>query len=627
MKLQRLTIQGVLAFKNVVIDWRELPAGLIAITGRNGAGKSTIMDATMASLYRAMPSRPKSIYDYAHGPASLIETEWEDCIARLELNAPQRTSKPFVLAVDRSPLTDGKAESFAEEIARRFPPLEVMLATAFASQDGRGSFRKLSRTGRKDLFVKLLGLHRYARLSELAGESQRYNSQAAEKLDSQGGVLQPEIDDLPTLRTAVTDRGEEVRVAKDRVRDLTAAIGERRRQTEELAAQRQDIEKVLEQHRAAIVAVNEAAQRLRRAQEAEKQAAERNLAAIRRHESRKQQLEEKLRYLEGLAGVAHPNAGEPVPIDEAKATAERAKAKHHRAVKDHQDSIQRQHDVADARLRHDVPCGAEGKYASCRFLERASAAHERVGELNTQEAFDLTQQLYEQERTAREDANRTEEQVRRAIRLQGEVELWEKEQATLADRIREAKTNLQLLNGEWVETCEAAQAEAVRLDKESTDAASEHAGRAAKVESLRDVGDRAKGIDEELRKRRAEMENWERGLEGDRAEEQRAVGALAAAEAAVERVTALIPEARRLLPAPRRQEGHRHRHGLPGRGVRPHGHPGAGDRRGRPACQRADQHAVARGVRRAVQRPARHPGPEGERRGAQGDVRSVRLGR
>ena len=237
MRLEKLTIKGLLAFEEAVtLDLRAIPAGsIIAVVGANGSGKSTLMDAAVASLYRALPSRAKSIYDYAHAGGGAIDAEWDiggvPVTTRQEFNPTRRTSKAVVLS-GGGPLTDGKAETFEEWVRTHCPPLDVVLASAFAAQNGQGSFRTLKRTGRKDLFVELLGLQRFDGWRERAFDRRIIADTRVEKMTDALDRIEKSILDLRLLLSGREDLDEERKGHAEKLEGQTAILQQARRAAE-----------------------------------------------------------------------------------------------------------------------------------------------------------------------------------------------------------------------------------------------------------------------------------------------------------------------------------------------------------------------------------------------------------
>ena len=77
MKLERATIRGSYAGPNVEIPIAELgDATLVAVTGDNGAGKTTALEAAApGAIYLRSPSRGQ-LYDVIRERDGIIEAVW-----------------------------------------------------------------------------------------------------------------------------------------------------------------------------------------------------------------------------------------------------------------------------------------------------------------------------------------------------------------------------------------------------------------------------------------------------------------------------------------------------------------------------------------------------------------------
>ncbi len=179
MRLRSVSLRGLTRFTGeqpITIDFDALGPGLVAFVGENGSGKTTVTEAVPGGLFRALPSRPGSLYDACHGRDAFIELGFDDAgveiSVRLLIDAERRSCEGYV-ALGGEPITDGKADAFNTAIAERFGSRELFLASVFAAQTKGGSLLTMKKGERKALFVELLGL---GHLEELAGEARRRRS-------------------------------------------------------------------------------------------------------------------------------------------------------------------------------------------------------------------------------------------------------------------------------------------------------------------------------------------------------------------------------------------------------------------------------------------------------------------
>lgn len=174
MKLVRLEIEGVGVYrKPVEVDFSTMPTGLIAITGPNGGGKSTLLECSgIAPMHRILPSKsqPNRLVDYASAEKSSIRLTFEAGgeLFRIDWLQVKGAERAYLRHTSNfEALNDGgQVSSFKKAISSRFGTLESMQATAFAGQGGAGRFATLDRPARHALFAHYLGLNRYEAMAQ-----------------------------------------------------------------------------------------------------------------------------------------------------------------------------------------------------------------------------------------------------------------------------------------------------------------------------------------------------------------------------------------------------------------------------------------------------------------------------
>ena len=113
MRLRRLTLKGITRFQELVtVDFEALGEGLVAIAGRNGEGKTTILEAPFAALHLEYPTRPGGLYGVAHGKDARLELEVDGCRALVAIDAVRSTSEAYLFNGTGQPVNpSGKALS------------------------------------------------------------------------------------------------------------------------------------------------------------------------------------------------------------------------------------------------------------------------------------------------------------------------------------------------------------------------------------------------------------------------------------------------------------------------------------------------------------------------------------
>jgi DNA repair protein SbcC/Rad50 len=246
MKLRRLAFRGLTRFQGdpVRIDFDALGAGLIALVGENGAGKSTALEAVPACMYRRFPTRPGGLYDHCHGRDVFIEAELAEgnrfYKVRTQVDADRKITESYLFE-NGTAITSGRAKEFDAEVERRFGSESLFLASAFSAQSKAGSFLEMDRRTRKDLFAQLLGLEHLQVLSTRARDRRvmaETNLAVARRLldaaKQQAGILEGSRATLAQERKARDATALALKTAEEKEREAGQALQEARSYQEKL---------------------------------------------------------------------------------------------------------------------------------------------------------------------------------------------------------------------------------------------------------------------------------------------------------------------------------------------------------------------------------------------------------
>lgn len=173
MRLSSFSARGFGPFKKEFrVDLEEL-RGLVAVTGVNGAGKSTFLELGLpGALYRQTPTRG-SLVDLATARDACLDVtvvngqRWN---IRHLVDSVSGKSEVVVVGEDGAPaIPDSKVKSYDAWAATHWPAPEVLLSTIFGAQ-GAGGFLAAKPAERKSILLRVLGVERLERLAEQARE-------------------------------------------------------------------------------------------------------------------------------------------------------------------------------------------------------------------------------------------------------------------------------------------------------------------------------------------------------------------------------------------------------------------------------------------------------------------------
>lgn len=409
MRVDTLSLRGVLRFEHALtVDLRDLPPGLLAITGANGAGKTTLLESVPACLWRTFPSRrDRSLVDYASGRDAFLEVTFAldgrgTYRARVALDGVSRQSDAVIEQITpdglRQVLTDGKVTSYDAWVRAHLPSADLVLASVFAAQNRAGSFVTADRKARKQLFAQLLGLEHYEAMAQTArtaiGLVDEQRARARAMRDLLARETGPEVTarlhaDANALQEALGRLEQEEATLRERLPALEAErttlavdVGRYEALTRRQADLRQEIQRAddaaadLAQRRqrvdaetAQTVAAVDAQLATTLATLAQKIANNQGLLAEAATIRQAVQDVEVLDAAAREAGQQAEQVGEQVA--EMRAALDEARARLHV----HQTTLHAVEQTrADADVLSTVPCAGQGPYAACGFLQRAQQA-------------------------------------------------------------------------------------------------------------------------------------------------------------------------------------------------------------------------------------------------------------
>lgn len=466
----------------------EAGPGVIAITGRNGAGKTLLLEAIAAAWYQALPSRGDAHpIGYATSRDSQIRVQWIDRDQRrwavtLALDATTRQTQGVLAQAQPDgswlAVTDGRIRTLREALATRLPPYAIWLVSAYGAQ-GRGDLlTRATPSARQDLLIELLRLDRLIRWARLAqqvaraleGDRSTWEGERRARLEARIAVpdavahLHAQVAAREAAQAhleACTAARAQAEATWRAVQSAVAAHAEQRAAVERAEAHRLMARERAMQRLARLEAIAEERTRLHETGHADRQALEARLARqIAEARDRVRTTRDSLvARRERLAAVlADRDAIEAALADEARLSADLAALEERRtaearaqaeaaaqreALAEDAAALARLRDElvraeAAAATRQQVPCRGEGVYARCPLLESATTAAAAIPRLREavarEPAVAQARQALAEAEAAREAALRECQATWRAIHAAREALRPRLAQAALLDR-------------------------------------------------------------------------------------------------------------------------------------------------------------------------------------------------
>lgn len=241
MRPRLLRIRAIGPYQDVTVDFDSIPGELVAICGRNGEGKSFLLDSIVAGLYRALPSRTAGIYRYCTDRNAGIDLDFalDGSTYQTTVLIDSKSRKmEAVLAKDRRPLCDGKTGPFDKEIEKLLGPLSQVLASSYGAQTKEGNFVSIEKSERKELFLRMIGGQLLQRISDRAKkrieplELQREKSTGRlQSLRETAGLEKP---DTWSIHTAIENKNGDLMTLDSMRKELVEQIAQCRAKTADL---------------------------------------------------------------------------------------------------------------------------------------------------------------------------------------------------------------------------------------------------------------------------------------------------------------------------------------------------------------------------------------------------------
>ncbi len=227
MRILKLKLRGAIGIKKglgldeVEIDFTKFGPGLIALTGKNGSGKTSILE--QLHPFRQMVSRDGSLQSHFFLKDSYrilaFELNGEIYESKILIDALTGGSEAYLIqrqayGEQQFPLNDGKLTTYDIEIEKLLGTPELFFNSVFSGQKSKG-IAELKPADRRKLFYELLNLNSYEVYLEHAKKELRDQEFKLAKVEGELSAIGIEncelrIEQLEAEKTGILKRHEEL---------------------------------------------------------------------------------------------------------------------------------------------------------------------------------------------------------------------------------------------------------------------------------------------------------------------------------------------------------------------------------------------------------------------------------
>ena len=220
MLIQEIHVDGIGPYTNP--QTLTLEGNLVGIYGRNGAGKTFLLEATFATLYGNFPSRKGTIYDQINDNLTKGELS-----IKFSLNGELYQAKRVIdkkskkqlctLSKNGSPIAGPKTAEYLNAIRTLLGTEETVLASTFSTDDFTGDLTLLPGSKRKELLAEWLELEHYQTLSDAAKEKARKLEQNLAGIEAELNILTQRAEGKENFRQHIKTLTEELNTIRQEI--------------------------------------------------------------------------------------------------------------------------------------------------------------------------------------------------------------------------------------------------------------------------------------------------------------------------------------------------------------------------------------------------------------------------
>jgi exonuclease SbcC len=208
-RLRRLKLRGAIGIRKgigeseIEIDFSQFTSGLIALFGKIGRGKTTIIENLHP--YRTLVSKDGNLADHFELKDSyrIVDFDYGDKTYSAQIYIDGETKKQeaylFEVTPERNkPLNDGKVSTYDKEIESIFGTETIFFNSNFSAQKSKG-ISGLKADKRRELFYEILLLNQYQFYAKEIKDSLNEAEGNLSKIENQIATLKDELNKYSTI--------------------------------------------------------------------------------------------------------------------------------------------------------------------------------------------------------------------------------------------------------------------------------------------------------------------------------------------------------------------------------------------------------------------------------------------